>query len=148
MTTKGTLTLKSVDIPRVVRYGLGFDQLLAELLRSSNQSDNYPPHNIIRVTDDRYVVELAIAGFEEGDIEVLVERNNLTVIGERHSKSLEPIDFVHQGISGKPFRFSRPLADYVEVLDATIKNGILTITMERMVPEEAKPKAIAINYIK
>lgn len=146
--TRETLTLRSADIPRVVRFGLGFDQLLEELVRSSNQNENYPPHNIIRETDDRYVVELAVAGFEEGDITVTVERRSLVIIGDKLSKPLQEPEYVHRGISSKYFKFSRPLADHVEVLDATLRNGILTVTLERQVPEAEKPKTIAINYVK
>ena len=147
--SRETLTLRSIDIPRVARFGVGFEQVLEELLSSSTKTEQtYPPYNIIRETDDRYTIEVAVAGFDEGDITVTLEGRNLIVTGEQQTKPLDTIEYLHKGISNRDFRRSWPLADHVEVLGAQVKNGILSITLERQVPEEDKPKAIAINYVK
>jgi molecular chaperone IbpA len=147
--TRETLTLRSLDIPRVARVGVGFEQILEELMNSSTKSEvGYPPYNIIRETDDRYTIEVAVAGFDEGDITVTLEGRNLTVTGEQQVKPLDNIEYLHKGISNRDFRRSWPLADHVEVLGAQMKNGILSITLERQIPEEEKPKSIAINYVK
>lgn len=147
--TRETITLRSLDIPRIARMGVGFEQLLAELMENSGKSEGgYPPYNIVRVTEDRYTVEVAVAGFDEGDITVTLEGRNLIVAGEQQSEPLTEVEYLHKGISNRAFRRSWPLADHVEVLGARVKNGILSITLERLVPEKDKPKLISVVYDK
>lgn len=144
------LTLRSLDIPSIHKFTVGFDQMFDELLRhSSNQSQtNYPPYNLIKFSDDKYAIELAVAGFKEGDIEVTLEKNQLTVKGEKAIDLSENAEYVHRGISGRTFQRVWTLADHVEVANAVVKDGILTISLERIIPEEQKPKKIAITFNK
>lgn len=148
------LTLRSLDIPGIHKFGIGFDNIFDELMRVNAQQSNvnYPPYNIVKHSEDAFAIELAVAGFREGDINITVEKNILTIKGEQAIKvykegELEP-EYVHRGISARDFTRTFTLADHVEVVGAKAENGILRIELERQVPEEQKPKTIAITYNK
>jgi molecular chaperone IbpA len=147
------LTLRSLDIPSIHKFGIGFDSILDELMRVNAQqtNTNYPPYNIVKHSEDAFAIELAVAGFREGDINITLEKNVLTIKGQQ-TESLDElekeVEYVHRGISARNFDRTFTLADYVEVLGAKAENGILTIELERQVPEEQKPKTVAITYNK
>ena len=146
------LTLRSLDIPAIHKFGIGFDSLFDELMRNNaQQATNYPPYNIVKHDDDNFIIELAVAGFNEGDIHITLEKNLLTIKGEQ-TQSLDElekeVEYLHRGISARSFTRTFTLADHVEVSKAHAKNGILSIELERKVPEEQKPKTIAIKYQK
>lgn len=147
------LTLRSLDIPSIHKFGIGFDSILDELMRVNAQqtNTNYPPYNIVKHSEDAFAIELAVAGFREGDINITLEKNVLTIKGEQ-TISLDElekdVEYVHRGISARNFDRVFTLADYVEVIGAKAENGILTIELERQVPEEQKPKTVAITYTK
>lgn len=146
------LTLRSLDIPSIHKFAVGFDTIIDELQRVSNQRDNYPPYNVVKHDDDHFTIEVAVAGFQEGDINITVEKNILTIKGEQAIKvykedELEP-EYLHRGISSRSFVRTFPLAEHVEVIGAKAENGILMVELERQVPEEQKPKSIAITYKK
>ena len=145
------LTLRSLDIPSIHKFAVGFDTLFDELQRVTTQRDNYPPYNVVKHDDDHFTVEVAVAGFKEGDINITVEKNILTIKGEQVQTLDElenQVEYVHRGISSRNFMRTFPLADHVEVIGAKAENGILRIELERQVPEEQKPKTIAITYKK
>jgi molecular chaperone IbpA len=145
------LTLRSLDIPSIHKFGIGFDTMFDELMRSTAQqsNNNYPPYNIVKHSEDHFSIELAVAGFKEGDIDVQVEKNQLTVQGSKSISIDTPnTEYLHRGISARNFVRNWTLADYVEITGATVADGILTINLERKVPEEEKPKKIAITYTK
>ena len=142
------LTLRSLDIPSIHKFAVGFDNMFDELLRTSQANTNYPPYNIVKHGDDNFAIELAVAGFKDGEINIQVERNQLTVKGEQTVDLDNQIEYLHRGISARSFSRTWTLADHVEVAGAKSENGILTISLERKVPEEQKPKTIAINYTK
>lgn len=142
--------LTTLDLPALHRRTIGFDQLFQELNKvftNSRADDNYPPHNVIKLDEDHYVIEVAVAGFAESEIDVELDKNRLTIRGEQVKPEIQH-EYVHKGISSKSFEKSWPLAEHVEVRAATVKNGILSIALERLVPEEAKPKKIAIEFQK
>jgi molecular chaperone IbpA len=147
------LTLRSLDIPSIHKFGIGFDSILDELMRVNAQqtNTNYPPYNIVKHSEDAFAIELAVAGFREGDINITLEKNVLTIKGEQ-TVSLDElekdVEYVHRGISARNFDRVFTLAEYVEVIGAKAENGILTIELERQVPEEQKPKTVAITYTK
>ena len=147
------LTLRTLDIPSIHKFGIGFDSILDELMRVNAQqtNTNYPPYNIVKHSEDAFAIELAVAGFREGDINITLEKNVLTIKGEQ-TVSLDElekeVEYVHRGISARNFDRTFTLADYVEVIGAKAENGILTIELERQVPEEQKPKKVAITYTK
>lgn len=145
-----TLTLKAFDIPTITRYSVGLDELFDTLTRSVNagSNSNYPPYNIIRNDENRYAVELAVAGFKEDEIDITVHEGYLTVEGQQQIRTTDSgtsAVFLHHGISKRDFRKTWPLGNHVEVTSANFVDGILTINLERQIPEEMKPKKIAIS---
>ena len=106
------------------------------------KQENYPPYNVIKENEDTYIVELALAGFDRSEIDVTVDNGNLIVKGEKEKKELE---FTHKGIATRSFTRSFALGEYMEVTGAELENGMLSITVERIVPEEKKPKSIKIK---
>lgn len=141
------LTLRAQDIPGIHRFGIGFDRLFDDIDRimQSNQS-NYPPHNIVKHTDDKYDIELAVAGFKQGDIDITVDSRVLKITGSRKVHDITEAEYLVRGISSRDFTRTFTLAEHVEVLSATVEDGILRIELERQVPEEMRPKTIAITY--
>ena len=145
-----TLTLRSFDIPSIHKFAVGFDNVFDEILRLSNQQKdtNYPPYNIVKHSDNKFVIELAVAGFKEGDITVTLDKNTLTIEGSQSVDLDTNVEYLHRGISARNFTRTFTLADHVEVVDAIVTNGIMGITLERKVPDELQPKKIAITYNK
>jgi len=124
--------------------------MLDELMRvgSGQTTSNYPPHNVIKTGEETVMIEMAVAGFEEGEIDISVESNMLTISGQQLRTDPINYEYLHRGLSSRDFVQNFRLAEHVEVKDATIKNGVLTVILEREVPEEKKPRTIAINYNK
>jgi molecular chaperone IbpA len=144
-----TLSLRSLDIPSITKFGIGFDNMFDELMRiNSQQSLNYPPYNIVKQTEDTFYIEVATAGFREGEIEINLDNRLLTIRGRNVRDEDASHEYLHRGISSRDFEREFTLAEHVEVVNASQQDGILTIYLERRVPEEKKPKAIAINYTK
>jgi molecular chaperone IbpA len=151
--TTTQLTLRSGDLANIHKFGIGFDSILDELTRVNAQqaNTNYPPYNIVKHSEDAFAIELAVAGFREGDINITLEKNVLTIKGEQTvdlDELEKEVEYVHRGISARAFSRVFTLADYVEVVGASAENGILKIQLERQVPEEQKPKTVAITYKK
>lgn len=143
------LSLRSLDIPSIHKFAVGFDNMFDEIMRTTAQTNtNYPPYNVVKHGDDKFAIELAVAGFKDGDIDVTVEKNQLTVKGEKAIELNEGAEYLHRGISACSFVRTWTLADYVEVTGAVVQDGILTVNLERIVPEESKPKKIAISFNK
>ena len=142
-------TLSTLDLPALHRHAIGFDRMFEELNRTfaNSRSDNYPPHNVVKLDDTHYVIEVAVAGFAETEIDVELKENVLTVRGEQTKKEQE-IEYLHKGISARNFVRTFPLAEHIEVRGATVKNGILAVALEQIVPEEQKPKKIQITFAK
>lgn len=141
-----TLTLRSLDIPSIHKFGVGFDNLFDELLRQSeHQQTNYPPYNVVKVTDNKFYIELAVAGFGEGDVKIEVLNRTLIVSGSKLAID-QPVEYLHKGISDRSFVREFTLAEHVEVQGASMKNGILTVNLERIVPLSAAPKTVDIKY--
>ena len=143
-----TLTLRSFDVPQLHKFGLGFDGMLDELMRVTSQqtNSNYPPHNVIKTGDDSFTIEVAVAGFAEGEINIAVDKRLLTIAGAIQRDENAAHEYLHRGISSRDFKHTFTLAEHIEVKSASIRNGILAVNLEREVPEEAKPKSIAITY--
>jgi molecular chaperone IbpA len=143
-----TLHLRSFDIPAFNKFGIGFENLFDDLQRvtQTQSSTNYPPHNVIKTGDDTVTIEVAVAGFAEGEIDIALDKHLLTITGTKKREDDADHEYLHRGISSRDFKQTFPLAEHVEVNGATIRDGILTVLLERKVPESAKPKSIAITY--
>jgi len=143
--------LTTLDLSPLYRNSIGIDNWLTRVLDQIDHTSqtNYPPYNIIKHDENTFEVQVAVAGFGEGDVEVSVKDGNLVISGEKQPEAqIVGTEYLHQGISARRFVRTFSLADYVEVVDATSKDGILTVRLERKLPEAMKPKTIAINYTK
>jgi molecular chaperone IbpA len=132
-----------IDYAPFFRSTVGFDRLINLLESASEQG--YPPYNIERTDEDNYRVTLAVAGFAEKDLAVDVKDRVLTVTGKREEIEKSQPTLLHQGIAGRAFERSFQLAEHVEVKAARLENGLLHVDLERIVPEEKKPRRIQIN---
>ncbi len=138
----------SFDLTPYRRSTVGFDRLF-DLIENSarlQQSDNYPPFNIERVSEDRYRVTLAVAGFKADEIDITAQQNLLQVSGRKDEASEDDrARFLHLGIANRNFERRFELADFVRVENAGLADGLLTIELVREVPDAMKPRKIAIN---
>ena len=146
-----TLTLRSFDIPAIHKFGIGFDNMFDELMRVSAQqgNTNYPPYNIVQVNEDEYMISVAVAGFSLDNLSVTKDKKVLIIEGKQTMGDLaddEEVNYLHKGISERSFRREFQLADHVEITNAHLELGILNVRLKREVPEEARPKTIAISY--
>ena len=146
-----TLTLRSFDIPTMHKFGIGFDNVFDDLMRLTNQQSatNYPPYNIVQVNEHEYTISLAVAGFDSDSLSVTMEKKCLVIEG-KHNVDSDAVEknYLHKGISERSFRREFQLADHVEIVNAHVELGILNVYLKREIPEEAKPKSIAITYTK
>ena len=145
------LTLRSIDIPSIHKFAVGFDRMFDELSRNQTQQTNYTPYNIVQMSEDEYMISVAVAGFGLDNLTVTKDKNFLVIEGIHAMNHIqtdaEPI-YLHKGISERDFRREFRLADHVEIENAHLELGILSIHLKREVPEEQKPKNIAISFTK
>ena len=124
---------------------VGFEPLFSELERLHSVTpgqDNYPPHNIVKLDDEHFSIEMAVAGFSKDDVEVELKDGTLTISG---SKTEDERNYAHKGISSRKFSKSFRLAEYVVVDDADLANGVLVVNLRVDIPEEKRPQKIKIN---
>lgn len=142
--------INTLDIPSIQRFAVGFDRMFDELSRTAGtlNASNYPPYNIIKESETIWKIEVAVAGFDESELDVAIINNELVVSGAVNKENKVEAQYLHQGIAGRDFERTFALAENVEVKGAQVKNGILTVTLEHFVPESAKPKKIAITFQK
>lgn len=127
---------------------VGFDRLFStmeeyEKLYTNTKIPTYPPYNIVRYDEDNYEIQIAVAGFELGDIDIESHRNKLTVSGKCQKE--EGIEYLYHGLSSRDFKHTFTLSDTVIVKAANIKNGVLKISLENIIPEEKKYRKIEIQ---
>jgi molecular chaperone IbpA len=140
-------TMRHVDFSPLYRSTVGFDRLFTMLdsLAQPEGAQSYPPYNIERTGDDAYRISMAVAGFSDSEISIEAHRNVLTIKGERAEESKEGgNEVLYRGIAARTFERRFQLADHVEVTGAALKNGLLHIDLKRNIPEEMKPRKIAI----
>lgn len=140
--------MRHVDFSPLYRSTVGFDRLfniLDSLGQPESGGQSYPPYNIERTGEDSYRISMAVAGFSETEIDIEAHRNVLTVKGERSAEQNgEGSEVLYRGIAARSFERRFQLADHVEVHGANLKNGLLHIDLKRNVPEELKPRKVAI----
>lgn len=144
-----------IDFPKFTRFGVGFDRIFDEIEHRMAMADTsgYPPYNLTRVGDNKYVIELAVAGFSERDLSIELKDSVLTIKGnilsevkdEEENKETPVTTVLWKGLSSRQFNRQFTLSDDVEVLDAGLKNGILTVNLVRNIAPEEEPKKIAIK---
>ena len=139
--------MTSIDLSPLYRSSIGFDRmgsLLDNALRSQKAGVGFPPYDIEVTGEDRYAITLAVAGFDESELDIQVEKGVLSVRGKK-AEEVEDKSYLYRGIANRSFERKFNLADHVEVSGADLKNGLLTISLVREIPEAMKPRSIAIN---
>ncbi|WOK36625.1 Hsp20 family protein [Sphingomonas sp. C3-2] len=139
--------MRAFDFTPYRRSTVGFDRLF-DLLENSarqQQSDNYPPFDLERLSEDRYRITLAVAGFRQTEIEIVAQQNLLLVKGNKDGANQDRSNFLHVGIANRSFERRFELADFVRVEAASLQDGLLTIDLVREIPEAMKPQKIAIS---
>ena len=138
--------MRAFDFSPLFRSTVGFDRLFDLVDSYAEQSQGYPPYNIERSDETHYRITLAVAGFAEKDLNIEVREGLLSVTGKRdESEKADESGYLYQGIAGRPFERRFQLAEHVEVRNARLENGLLHIDLERLIPEEKKPRTITIN---
>jgi molecular chaperone IbpA len=141
--------MNAYDLSPLFRSTVGFDRL-SNLIDTAFKIDeralNYPPYNIAKLSEDEYEITMAVAGFKLSELNVTVEQNTLIVSGASAEKQDDKEKtYLHRGIANRGFERKFSLADHVKIVGATLNDGLLTLQLVREIPEESKPKRIAIN---
>ncbi|MBW9118080.1 Hsp20 family protein [Rhizobium cauense] len=135
----------NLDFSPLFRSSIGFDRMLNVLEAASRVEtiDNWPPYDIVKSGEDAYRIAMAVAGFAQDGLTITQEQNMLFVSGQK--ASADDVQYLHRGIAGRSFQRRFELADHVKVVGAGLVNGLLTIDLKREIPEEMKPRQIAIS---
>jgi len=145
--------MRTIDLSPLYRSFIGSDHLASMLdaAAKNEKQTSYPPYNIELVSEDKYRITMAIAGFSESDVEIVVQENTLVVTGNKptvntdNSTNESTKQYLHKGISERNFERKFQLGDHVKVLNADMQNGLLNIDLERVIPEAKKPRKIEIG---
>lgn len=147
-----TSNLTRLDTTALNRALIGFDRMFDEMeARYVNSSPtNYPPYNVIRESDNLYTIEVAVAGFKKDEIKVTIEDGTLSIEANKESEYEDEstTTYLHRGLASRAFTRLFNLAEHIKVKGAEIQDGILTVKLEREVPEELKPKIIDVIEVK
>ena len=138
----------TLNLPTFHRSMIGFDSLFDEMDRMfenshTQGSGGYPPYNIAKVSDDEFMITIAVAGFGMDNLKIEKDKNVLTIDGTQ-PKGTDEVNYVHRGIAGRNFTREFTLAEHVDVKSAKLEKGMLNVHLVREVPEELKPKTIKI----
>jgi molecular chaperone IbpA len=131
------------DFGNFRRSSVGFDRLFDMLENSNFGGENYPPFDLIKVDDNRYRIEVAVAGFGQNEIEITSQQNQLLIRGQKSDENGS--NYVHRGIANRSFERRFALADHIQVRGADLKDGMLSIELVREIPEAMKPRKIEIG---
>lgn len=138
--------MSNVSLTPLFRRSIGFDRL-NDFFDYAMQSDapNYPPYNIEKYGENNYRIVIATAGFVESELAINLENQVLTIVGKPEAVSTEQIDYLHKGIARRSFKLSLRLDEYIEVQHANYEHGLLSIDLQRIIPEEKLPRQIPIG---
>lgn len=117
-------------------------------VKTTEMTSLYPPHNILKFSDNRFVLEIAVAGFKQEDLKIVLDKNNLIITGDKKKNenvSIIETSYLHKGIGTRSFEKSFVLERYLNVQDISLSDGILSIVLERVIPEEELPKVLEIG---
>lgn len=140
------ISMRTFDFTPLYRSAIGFDRL-AQMFDDAQRNEtqpSYPPYNIELVTEDRYCIQMAVAGFERSELEVEIERETLKIVGHKHRDDTKRT-YLHRGIAARDFEHRFRLADHVTVVSAKLDNGLLNIELVREIPEAMKPRKVNID---
>src|SRR5210317_1617601 len=140
--------ISSDTLNPLFRASVGFDKLVNEFFNEPqfiNNSTGYPPYNISKTEDDVYDITLAVAGFKKADIDIALEDGTLKISGNSSALDSDGVEYLHKGIAERNFVRTFKLAEYVEVKDAKLEDGLLRIKLFRNVPDALKPQKITIK---
>ena len=139
--------MRTFDLTPLYRSTVGFDRMFSmfDELDVESSVPGYPPYNIERTGDDAYRISVAVAGFTDADLSIEAKENRLAIRGEKQTDAEKTGDVLYQGIAARAFERSFQLADYVEVKGASLKDGLLSVDLQRNIPERMKPRTIAIT---
>jgi len=143
MATMQLKTVTPAELANLSRALVGFDQIFNQRLQQVN--GNYPPHNIVKYSDSEYAIEVAVAGFSKEEITVEVDQDQLIVRGIQTSAEDTGKEYLHRGLASRDFEQNYTLAEYMEVKSAEVKDGMLVISIERIVPEALQPRKITVK---
>ncbi len=132
--------MTAYSIPR--SWTVGFDQFF-DRIESSQNNQTYPPHNVIKHSDNSFEIAIALAGFKEEDLKVTLDKSQLTVEG--NDSTSKDVEYLHKGIGTRKFEKSFDLAEHVQIKGVTLAHGVLSVKLEREIPEELQPKVFTIN---
>ena len=129
-------------------YSVGFDSIFDRLERLNTQqaAPKYPPHNVVKHSEESFEIAVAVAGFTEDDLLVELEDRTLTIASDLESDN--DLEYIHKGIATRKFKKAFELGEFIEVKEVSLVNGILSVFLEKNVPEEQKPKRFNINNTK
>jgi molecular chaperone IbpA len=139
--------MRSYDLTPLFRSTVGFDRLnrMLETARTLDEVPAYPPYNIEKLSDDDYRITMAVAGFAREDIDITVKQNSLVVSAKGKAQPQDGATFLHRGIATRSFERQFDLADHIEVVDASLVNGMLSIDLQRRIPEALKARSVDIR---
>jgi molecular chaperone IbpA len=140
--------MRTYDLTPFYRSTVGFDRLFSLLDRSTaDGSPGYPPYNIERTGENSYRITVAVSGFSQGELSIVAKENTLTIKGEKtaNENGKESSEVLYRGIAARAFERAFQLADFVQVKNASLENGLLHVDLVREIPEAKKPRQIAIN---
>lgn len=129
--------------PRLDRLSIGWSPILDQLREITSNKPTYPPYDIVSLKDDINLLNVAVAGFTKDEITVTLQESVLTIEGRQSDKQRGEV--VYQGIATRDFKLNLAVAEYWEVTNAILENGLLTVQFDRKLPDEKKPKVIDIN---
>ena len=139
--------MRNVDFAPLYRSSVGFDRmanLLDNISRTESKEPAYPPYNIELTGEDQYRISMAVAGFDQSELNIVVDQNKLTIAGKKAVDNT-PREYLHQGIAARNFERRFQLADHVKVKNANVANGLLHVDLQREIPEAMKPRTIEIG---
>ena len=134
-------TIDAAALAGLSRALVGFDRYFNE---PQHVNGNYPPHNIVKYSENFYGIEVAVAGFSKEEVKVEVDQDQLTIRGQKEPTDPE-VTFLHRGLAARDFEQTFTLAEYMNVTGAEVKDGMLKIAIERIVPEALKPRQIEVK---
>lgn len=139
--------LARLDTTALNRAMIGFDRLFDDVGKrfANSVQPNYPPYNVIKTSENDYIIELAVTGFTKDEIEVKVEHEQLVISAASTREQPADTEYLYRGLAARDFSRRFSLADHVEVVDATVADGLLTVTLQRILPEALKPRTITVK---